>query len=58
MTITEDTTPEDVIEALGHLNGEAKKCRQVVGNSEWQSPWDIAHERINDALDKLELIRG
>lgn len=56
MTIDEETTREDVIEALGHLNAEAKKCNQLLGNDTWQSPWDRAHERIDAMLDQLEAV--
>lgn len=56
--LDEDSTVEEVMQALGHLNADAKKCHQIVGNDTWKSPWDIAHEWINDALDKLEVLRG
>lgn len=57
MTVDEDTSAEEVIEALGHLNTEAQKCNQVVGNLVWESPWDKAHERINKLLDDLDKIK-
>lgn len=57
MTVDDETTIEDVTEALGYLNADAKECQQVVGNDTWESPWDKVHGRINDMLDKWESLR-
>lgn len=54
MTIDEETTADDLIEALGNLNESTKKLQQIIGSEEWTSPWDVAHERINALLDALE----
>lgn len=58
MTVDEETTVEEVVEALGHVNTDAKKCKQIVGNSTFESPWDKAHAQINNLLDHLDELRA
>jgi hypothetical protein len=58
MTVEETTTEAEVIEALGHVNETAKKCKQVVGNANYESPWDKAHAQINNLLDFLDELKG
>jgi len=42
-------------EALAHLSYAAQRCFPKVGNETLKTPWDLAHERINEHLTLLEL---
>ena len=57
-TITNDVAAADIREQLGHLCHTARRCIPKVGNVKLPTPWDIAHVRINAALDHLEAIDG
>jgi hypothetical protein len=47
----EDESREEIEEALSHMSHTASRCFRVVGNEKWVTPWDKAHNRINDLLD-------
>lgn len=42
-------------EALRHLSYAAQRCIPKVGDDKLKTPWDLAHERINEHLTLLEL---
>lgn len=55
--IDDDTSRADLIEALGNLNGYAKRQPHVLGVSA-PSRWDMAHARIDAVLDELDEARA
>lgn len=58
-TTMDDITREEIEEALVNHSATAKALgrKRVVGNSEWTSPWDKIHQRINELLDDLDARR-
>lgn len=48
---TGDETVEEIEEALTHMGHSASRCFPVVGNENYVTPWDKAHNQINDLLD-------
>lgn len=51
--IDDNTTRAELIEALGNLNGYAKRQPHVLGVTA-PSRWDMAHGRIDAVLDELD----
>lgn len=55
---TKQAVPRDrqaLTEALAHLSYAAQRCIPKVGNETLPTPWDKAHDRINEHLTLLEL---
>ena len=50
----EDTTREELIEALGHVNGEAKRELRYDNLGRPNERWADLHTWINELLDLLE----
>lgn len=46
----ENTPRAELIEALHHLNFEAKRMQQVVGNPLLPTRWDKAHDVLGELL--------
>ena len=55
--VSDDSTVDDIIEALGHVNADAKRCMRVVGTRELPTKWDARHGFINELLTKWEAAR-
>lgn len=53
LVITDDTTRDELAEAITHANAYAERQPHVLGVS-GPSKWDEAHERINALLDDYE----
>lgn len=54
--VTDDTTREGLAEAIGGVNGRAKRIPHVVGSEELPTEWDRRHAQINDMLTELETL--
>lgn len=54
MTITEDTTRLDVMEALTYAAATASRMPRIVGSGDYVTPWDRAHAGLDQLLDDLE----
>jgi hypothetical protein len=52
--ITDQSTREEVAEALTHLAHRATREFPVVGTADSPTPWDLRHVAINDLLDDLQ----
>ena len=46
-------TREDLVEAIGHVNHEAKRQMCIVGTEAHPTPWDRMHRLVNEYLDEL-----
>jgi len=51
LRVTDDTTPEELAEALGHLCAFAKRQQCIIGTPEHPSAWDLAHLKLDGPLD-------
>lgn len=47
----DDASVNEIEEALIHMGATAKRCFPVVGNGNYVTPWDKAHQQLNDLLD-------
>jgi hypothetical protein len=56
--ITDDDDQASIGEAIGHLNHLAKREIPVVGTPDYPTPWDTAHRRMDDPLDRWLEARG
>jgi len=54
IVVTDETSADELAEALGHLVHAAKREMPVVGNPDHPTPWDAAHGRIDVLLDELD----
>lgn len=54
LRVTDETTRDELVEALGNMNRSAKRTMAVVGTDLVPTPWDRFHARINALLDDLE----
>lgn len=52
--LTEDSTRDELIEALGHVNGEAKRELRYDNLGRPNARWADLHAFINSLLDLLE----
>lgn len=53
--VTDHSTPEQITRAITAENHRAKREMPKVGASEWPTPWDRRHARIDAMLDDLEV---
>lgn len=53
--VTDETTWDEIAEALGHANQAAKRVPHVLGVAV-PSQWDNAHARLDALLDDLERV--
>lgn len=52
----EPATKEDLAEAIMHHGKAAQEMKnKAIGNSNWLSPYDALHARINELLDQWEV---
>lgn len=51
LRVTDDTTCDELAEALGHLCRFAKRQQCIVGTLEHPTPWDLAHRKLDGPLD-------
>jgi hypothetical protein len=50
LRVTDDTTLEELAEALSTLNAFARRQQHIIGGREGLSAWDRAHQRIDKLL--------
>lgn len=55
LVITDDTTRDEIAEAITLLNTSAKVLKRVVGNDQHETPWDRCHRRIDILLYEYQL---
>ena len=53
MVVDDTATRDELIEALGHLNANAKRAQRIVERFSTDPPsvWTLAHREINALLD-------
>lgn len=54
MRCDDDTTRDDITEALTHANHDAKRLPRVVGVPALPTPWDLKHGLLDYLLTELE----
>lgn len=52
--ITDGAGPDEIREALAHLNHKAKRLPHIYGAG-CPTPWDTTHQAIDDLLFELEM---
>jgi hypothetical protein len=52
--ITDQSTRDELVEALGHMNHRARREFPKVGTPEVPTPWDLRHASLNALLTDLE----
>lgn len=51
LLITDDTTPDELAEAITHCGVYAKRQPHVMGDAAHPSGWDLAHQKLDLLLD-------
>lgn len=49
--VTDETTRAEMADLLAMANRDTKRLPCVVGSREFPTPWDDAHEFLNELLD-------
>lgn len=54
IVVRDDSSREDLVEALAHLSFRAAREIHVVGTRDYPTPWDRRHGAIDQLLTQLE----
>lgn len=55
--VTDETSRDDLAEALANLVAYAKRQQYILGDAEHPSRWDRSHQRIDQLLTEYEAAR-